>query len=74
MVKDVNTNAAWRRVFGPENKRAKDEELIVRFFAMYDDGGHFYKPMIKFLNYLFRFGTVLICGNVERGHCFLLFR
>jgi hypothetical protein len=50
MVKDVNTNAAWRRVFGPENKRAKDEELIVRFFAMYDDGGHFYKPMIKFLN------------------------
>src|SRR5262249_37696475 len=50
MVKDLNNNAAWRRVFGPINKRAKDEELIVRFFALFDGWANYYKPMVKFLN------------------------
>lgn len=50
MVKSVNNNVAWRRVFGAENKRAKDEELIVRFFAMLDDWACYYRPMTKFLN------------------------
>src|SRR5207248_1126278 len=39
-----------RHVFGPENKRAKDEELIVRFLAMYVDGHNYSRPMTKFLN------------------------
>jgi hypothetical protein len=50
MVKNLNTTEAWRRIFGPVNKRAKDEELIVRFFAMYDGWSHYSRPMVKFLN------------------------
>jgi uncharacterized protein with ParB-like and HNH nuclease domain len=35
LVQELNKNTHWRNVFGaPENKRAKDEELVVRFFAM----------------------------------------
>jgi len=50
MVRDLNNNEAWRRVFGPINKRAKDEELIVRFLALHDEWKAYYKPMVKFLN------------------------
>lgn len=50
MVKDLNRNESWRLVFGPPNKRAKDEELIVRFFALFDSWRDYYKPMVKFLN------------------------
>lgn len=51
MVKDLNKNANWRQVFGgPENKRAKDEEMIIRFFAMLDNRQSYSRPMAKFLN------------------------
>jgi Protein of unknown function DUF262 len=51
LVKDLNTNSNWRKLFGGiENKRAKDQELIVRFFAMLRDGNDYAKPMAKFLN------------------------
>jgi hypothetical protein len=51
LVKKLNTETAWRVVFGgPENKRAKDEELIIRFFAMLDRHGAYARPMSKFLN------------------------
>ena len=50
MVKELNHHEPWRRVFGPINNRSKDEELIVRFFALYVDGGHYVRPMNKFLN------------------------
>ena len=51
MVKSVNRDEHWRKVFGgPENKRAKDEELIVRFFAMLDKRAGYSSPMAKFLN------------------------
>ena len=50
-VKRLNLHDSWRKIFGgPPNKRAKDEELIIRFFAMYRDGSSYYKPMAKFLN------------------------
>lgn len=51
LVKDLNLYASWRSIFGgPPNKRAKDEELIIRFFAMLRDGDKYQKPMAKFLN------------------------
>lgn len=51
MIKELNHNGNWRCVFaGPENKRAKDEELIVRFFAMFEDRTSYARPMAKFLN------------------------
>lgn len=50
-VKRLNSNDDWRAVFGPENMRAKDEELIVRFLAMYERGEQYTRPMIGFLNH-----------------------
>lgn len=51
MVAELNKNVEWREIFGgPENKRAKDQELILRFFAMYEDGEGYYRSMTKFLN------------------------
>ncbi|MBY0306157.1 MAG: DUF262 domain-containing protein [Sphingomonas sp.] len=50
LAKELNTEPAWREVFGPPNNRAKDEELIVRFLALYSDGDRYYRPMVKFLN------------------------
>jgi hypothetical protein len=50
LAKQLNADPDWREVFGPPNNRAKDEELIVRFLALYLDGGQYYRPMVKFLN------------------------
>ena len=51
MVQRLNRDVSWRHIFGgPENKRAKDQELIVRFFAMLRDRRSYARPMAKFLN------------------------
>jgi hypothetical protein len=50
MVRTLNLHQPWRQVFGPMNNRSKDEELIVRFFALYVDGSAYAPPMNKFLN------------------------
>lgn len=51
LTKKLNKDSNWRAIFSaPENKRAKDEELIVRFFAMLRRGDIYEKPMGKFLN------------------------
>ena len=50
LAKSLNSDPSWREVFGPQNNRAKDEELIVRFLALYVDGSEYYRPMVKFLN------------------------
>ena len=49
-VKVLNTHPSWRAVFGAPNNRSKDEELIVRFFALYCKGGEYSRPMNGFLN------------------------
>ncbi|TBY28407.1 DUF262 domain-containing protein [Rhizobium leguminosarum bv. viciae] len=49
-VKALNSYTAWRTVFGPPNNRSKDEELIVRFFALYCKGDTYSRPMNSFLN------------------------
>lgn len=50
LVRNLNNDPHWRRLFGPENKRAKDQELLVRFFAFYKDLGAYSRPMSNFLN------------------------
>jgi len=49
-VRELNKFLPWREVFASQNNRAKDEELIVRFFAMYRDGDKYTRPMNGFLN------------------------
>lgn len=49
-IKAANGTPSWRKVFGPENDRMKDQELILRFFAMYERADAYKKPMSEFLN------------------------
>lgn len=50
LVRELNQFQAWRTVFASHNNRAKDEELIVRFIALYRNGDQYSRPMNGFLN------------------------
>jgi uncharacterized protein with ParB-like and HNH nuclease domain len=47
---ELNTNALWRKIFGPKNKRGKDLELILRFLAFRYTREAYRAPMKTFLN------------------------
>lgn len=49
-ITELNSYGAWRDIFGKINKRLKDEELILRFIALYFDASTYKKPMEEFLN------------------------
>ncbi|MCY3799766.1 MAG: DUF262 domain-containing protein [Chloroflexi bacterium] len=48
----LNGDRAWRTLYGKkqEDKRKRDEELILRFLALYYDYGGYSRPMKTFLN------------------------
>jgi len=50
MLGIANQNEEWRNVFGPKHKRAKDQELILRFLALKYDSANYARPMKGFLN------------------------
>lgn len=49
-IHEMNGNADWRAVFGPPSLRQKDQELILRFWAMYLDADDYAAPMLGFLD------------------------
>jgi len=48
----LNENRDWRSLYGSPNvnARGRDQELILRFFALYYEGDGYKKPMTEFLN------------------------
>lgn len=52
LLGDLNTNTDWRSLFGRTHTRRRDQELILRFLALYfRSATHPYrKPMKEFLN------------------------
>lgn len=50
MLGTANECFEWREVFGPRHKRAKDQELILRFLALKYDRNSYSRPMKGFLN------------------------
>jgi hypothetical protein len=50
LLKELNLLPAWRNVYGPQSKRLKDQELILRFFALYFNAANYRPPMKQFLN------------------------
>ena len=50
LLKKLNENEVWRSIYGPVDKRMRDQELILRFFALYFNGSNYKKPMKEFLN------------------------
>ena len=49
-IKTLNEYETWRRIFGNKSKRLKDEELILRFLALFYGAKEYRKPMEEFLN------------------------
>ncbi|MFT4558260.1 MAG: hypothetical protein ACI92S_003636, partial [Planctomycetaceae bacterium] len=50
MLRELNEDGAWRAIYGKRSRTLKDEELILRFMAMYFDRGNYSRPMSTFLN------------------------
>lgn len=50
MLGQANEAASWRKIFGPIHKRAKDQELVLRFIALRHNREHYVRPMKGFLN------------------------
>ena len=47
---ELNDNEDWRAIFGPKSRRQKDQELVLRFWAMYVRAQEYSAPMQGFLN------------------------
>ncbi len=50
LLRELNENTSWRTLYGKKSNRLKDQELILRFFALYHDGENYREPMKEFLN------------------------
>lgn len=50
ILREINGDRTWRKVYGPISRRMKDQELILRFFAFYFRREIYSRPMTKFLN------------------------
>lgn len=50
LIKELNENKSWRKIFGKESPRQKDTELILRFFAFMFLSEKYSRPMKDFLN------------------------
>jgi len=49
LVRELNENEHWRRIFGKKHQRLKDQEMILRFLALYFGGDQYQRPMEEFL-------------------------
>lgn len=50
LIKQLNDNESWRALFGPVSNRMRDQEIILRFFALYYRSEEYEKPIKEFLN------------------------
>jgi hypothetical protein len=50
LLRELNSDPEWRDIYGPESPRLKDQELILRFFALYYSLDTYARPMKEFLN------------------------
>lgn len=50
LIRKLNENECWRALFGPVGARMRDQELILRFFALYYRSKKYEKPIKGFLN------------------------
>jgi uncharacterized protein DUF262 len=50
LIKELNEDSNWRAIYGKPSQRLKDQELILRFLALYYDGQNYQRPMADFLS------------------------
>ena len=49
-IQELNEDPDWRAVFGPRHRRLKDQELILRFLALFFSRDTYRRPMADFLS------------------------
>ena len=49
-LKSLNKDSEWRSIFGKVHSRLKDQEMILRFFALYEGIEKYDRPLNDFLN------------------------
>jgi hypothetical protein len=49
-VQSLNNHPNWRQIFGRPSARLKDQELILRFLALYFSHQNYTRPIFEFLN------------------------
>jgi hypothetical protein len=54
LLEELNQLEAWRSIMGKPNVRLKDEELILRFLALFHQGDAYERPMEEFLTKFLR--------------------
>jgi len=50
LLHDLNKNVEWRSIYGPEDPRMRDQELVLRFLAFFYEAGNYRSPLVNFLN------------------------
>ncbi|HVA50120.1 MAG TPA: DUF262 domain-containing protein [Pirellulales bacterium] len=50
LLHELNSDVRWRAIFGKVSSRMRDQELILRFFALFYNQSDYSKPMKEFLN------------------------
>src|SRR5215831_5614099 len=50
LIRDMNQNSNWRDLYGNPSDRLKDQELILRFVALYYAAEKYKRPLKGFLN------------------------
>ncbi|MBI1747671.1 MAG: DUF262 domain-containing protein [Acidobacteria bacterium] len=50
VLKQLNESKSWRLIYGAVNKNMRDQELILRFLALYFNADGYKPPMKQFLN------------------------
>jgi hypothetical protein len=50
LIRSLNQFESWRKIFGKPDPRLKDQELILRFFALYCELDKYARPMGEFLS------------------------
>jgi len=50
LLRELNSDRNWRAIYGAVNERLKDQELILRFLAFYEDEQSYERPLKVFLN------------------------
>lgn len=50
LLNELNKLPAWRAIYGPPNRLMRDQELILRFLALYFAPDKYRRPMKGFLN------------------------
>ena len=50
-LREMNEFGPWREIYGKKSPRLKDQELILRFFALLHRSDEYQRPMKDFLNY-----------------------